>query len=167
MTGLSGNKVSLVPFQPNQSTEAVMYAGDSAAAGAVTVTGGFSCSGMVKVFANGTSRKMGIKEPQAPPIVGVNTVNVTQWLTLPATTPPWTNIGGVNADYNYSGSDTQPPYPATIATPVAGSIVTLTVTGTATVNGSTHAPGDSGPSTAGYPGDFIATPLIVVFAFTD
>ena len=167
VTGLSGNKVSLVPFQPNQSTEAVMYAGDSAAAGAVTVTGGFSCSGMVKVFANGTSRKMGIKEPQAPPIVGVNTVNVTQWLTLPATTPPWTNIGGVNANYNYSGSDTQPPYPATIATPVAGSIVTLTVTGTATVNGSTHAPGDSGPSTAGYPGDFIATPLIVVFAFTD
>ena len=31
----------------------------------------------------------------------------------------------------------------------------------------THAPGDAGPSTAGYPGDFIVSPLIVVFAFTD
>ena len=37
VTGLSGNKVSLVPFQPNQSTQAVMYVGDSAAAGTVTV----------------------------------------------------------------------------------------------------------------------------------
>ena len=127
----------------------------------------FTCAGMLKMRSDGLARKMGIMEPQAPPIVGINTVNVTQWLTLPATSPPWTNIGGVNADYNYSGSDTQPPYPATISTPVVGSTVTLTVTGTATVNGLSHAPGDSGPSSAGYPGDFIATPKIVVFAFTD
>ena len=167
VTGLSGNKVSLVPFQPNQSTQAVMYVGDSAPAGAVTVTGPFTCSGMVKVLPNNVSRKMGIMEPQAPPIVGINTVNVTQWLTLTANTPPWTNIGGVNANYNYSGTDTQPPYPATISTPVVGSTVTLTVTGTATVNGATHGPGDSGPTSAGYPGDFIPSAKIVVFAFTD
>ena len=168
VTGLSGNKVSLVPFQPNQSTQAVMYVGDSAAAGSVTVTGPFTCSGMVKVLPNNVSRKMGIMEPQAPPIVGINTVNVTQWLTLPANTPPWTNIGGVNANYNYSGSDTQPPYPATISTPVVGSTVTLTVTGTATVNGTPGTtPGASQPSSAGYPGDFIASPVTVVFAFTD
>ena len=165
-SGLSGNPVSLVPFQPNQSTTAVMYLGDSAASG-VTVTGSFTCAGMIKAFANGTTRKMGIKEPQVAPIVGINTVNVTEWLTLPANTPPWTNINGVNANFNYSGTDTQPPYPATISTPVEGSTVALTVTGTATVNGSPHAPGDSGSTSANYPGNFIAAAEIVVFAFTD
>ena len=167
-TGLSGNKISLVPFQPNQSVQPWMYVGDSAAAGAVTVSDAFTCSGMIKVRSDGLSRKMGIKEPQAPPIVGINTVNVTLWLNLPANTPPWTNIGGVNADYNYSGTDTQPPYPTIIDTPVSGSTVTLTVTGTATVNGTPGtAPGDAGTHAANYPGDFITSPLIVLFAFTD
>lgn len=167
-TGLSVNPVSLQPFQPNQSVQPWMYVGDSAAAGAVTVSGAFTCSGMIKIRSDGVTRKTGIKEPQAAPIVGINTVNVTQWLTLPATTPPWTNIGGVNANYNYSGMDTQPPYPATISTPIVASTVTLTVTGTATVNGTPGTtPGASQPSTAGYPGDFIASPVTVVFAFTD
>jgi hypothetical protein len=166
-TGLSGNPVSFAPFQPNQSVRPFMYLGDSAAAGDVTVTGGFTCSGMIKVSSTGLVRKTGIKEPQYPPIVGVNTVNVTQWLSLPANTPPWTNISGVNANYNYSGSDIQPPYPTAIATPVPGSTVTLTVTGTATVNRATHAPGDAGTHAANYPGDFITSPKIVVFAFTD
>lgn len=157
----------MVPFRPNQSVSPVMYVGDSAAAGAVTVSGGFTCSGMIKAFSSGITRKMGIKEPQSAPIVGINTVNVTEWLTLPATSPPWTNINGVNADHNYSGTDTQPPYPAIISTPVPGSTVTLAVTGTATVNGSSHAPGDSGSTSANYPGNFIAAAKIVVFAFTD
>jgi hypothetical protein len=167
VTGLSGNPVSMTPFRPNTSTEAVMYVGDSAAAGSVTVTGGFTCAGMVKILPSNVSRKMGIKEPQVPPIVGINTVNITEWLTLPATTPPWTNISGVNADYNYTGTDNQPPYPTTILTPISGSTVTLTVTGTATVNGLSHAPGDAGSTSANYPGDFIAAAKIVVFAFTD
>ena len=164
--GLSGNPVSIAPFQPNQSVQPWAYIGDSKVAG-VTVTDGFACGGMVKVRSDGLTRKTGIKEPQQAPIVGINTTTVTQWLNLPATTPPWTNIGGVNANYNYSGTDVQPPYPATIATPVAGATVTLTVTGTATVNGAVHGPGDSGPNSADYPGAFIATPLIVVFSFTD
>lgn len=126
-----------------------------------------TCTGMVKVRSDGLTRKTGIKEPQSPPLVGINTVNVTEWLTLAADTPPWTNIAGVNANYNYTGTDDQPPYPAIIATPVAGSTVTLTVSGTATVNGASHTPGDSGPATSGYPGAFITTPKIVVFAFTD
>lgn len=166
-TGLSGNQVSLQAQQPNQSVQPWMYVGDSAAAGAVTVSGSFQCAGMVKVRSDGLVRKTGIKEPQSAPLVGINTVNVTQWLTLPASTPPWTNIGGVNANYNYTGTDSQPPFPATISTPVSGATVALTVTGTATVNGASHAPGDSGPTSAGYPGDFIASALIVVFAFTD
>ena len=140
-TGLSVNPVSLQPFQPNQSVQPWMYVGDSAAAGAVTVSGAFTCSGMIKVRSDGVTRKTGIKEPQAPPIVGINTVNVTQRLTpFRATTPPWTNIGGVNANYNYSGMDTQPPYPATISTPIVASTVTLTVTGaTGQRNAGNHA----------------------------
>ena len=167
-TGLSVNPVSLQPFQPNQSVQPWMYVGDSSSAGAVSVSGGFTCSGMIKVRSDGLTRKTGIMEPQAPPIVGINTVNVTQWLTLPANTPPWTNIGGVNADYNYSGTDTQPPYPAIISTPIVASTITLTVTGTATVNGTPGtAPGTSQPSSSGYPGAFITSPVTVVFAFTD
>jgi hypothetical protein len=122
---------------------------------------------MVKVRSDGLTYKTGIKEPQLPPQVGVNTTSITEQLTLPANTPPWTNIGGVNALYNYGGTDGQPPFPTIIPTPVVGSTVALTVTGTATVNGTTHAPGDSGPSSSTYPGAFIATPKIVVFAFTD
>jgi len=164
-SGFSGNPLSIITSQPDQSVQPWAYIGDTSQA--VTITSsGQTCTGMVKVRSDGLTRKTGIKEPQSAPLVGVNTVNVTQWLTLPANTPPWTNIGGVNANYNYSGTDTQPPYPATIATPVAGSTVTLTVTGTATVNGSSHAPGDSGPTSANYPGDFISGAKIVVFAFT-
>jgi hypothetical protein len=170
VTGLSTNPVSLVPFRPNQSVQVWMYAGDSAGQDGtlpVTVSGGFACAGMVKVRSDGLARKTGIKEPQVAPTVGINTTTVTQWLTLPANTPPWTNIAGANATHNYTGTDTQPPYPTIIDTPVAGSTVTLTLTGTATINGSSHAPGDAGPSTAGFPGAFITTPAIVVFAFTD
>ena len=122
---------------------------------------------MIKLRSDMLTRKTGIKEPQYPVQVSINVDSSSLWLSLPANTPPWTNIGGVNADYDYNGTDTQPPYPAIIATPVGGATVQLTVTGTATVNGSVHAPGDAGPSTAGYPGDFIVSPVIVVFAFTD
>jgi hypothetical protein len=166
-TGLSGNPVSIAVQQPNQSVQPWAYIGDSATSG-VTVSNSFSCAGMIKVRSDGLARKTGIKEPQYAPHVTINTVNVTEWLTLPANTPPWTNIGGVNANYNYSGTDVQPPYPATIDTPVSGATVTLTVTGTATVNGTPGtSPGASGPSGTGYPGNFITTPKIVVFAFTD
>lgn len=166
-TGLSGNPVSIVPFRPNTSVQPWAYIGDNAPSPSVTVSSGFNCAGMIKVRSDGTSRKMGIKEPQTAPIVGINTTTVTQFLSLPANTPPWTNIGGVNSGYNYGGTDPQPPFPTIIATPIAGSTVTLTVTGTATVNGATHSPGDAGPSTANTPGHFVTSPVIVLFAFTD
>ena len=166
VSGLSGKLPAILPFGPDQSVQPWAYLGDSSQAVTILATSQ-SCTGMVKVRSDGLTRKTGIKEPQAPPIVGVNISPVNQFLILPANTPPWTNVGGVNASYDYTGTDVQPPYPALILTPVAGSTVALTVTGTATVNGASHAPGDSGPSSAGYPGAFITTPKIVVFAFTD
>lgn len=165
-SGFSGSPLSIVSLEPNQSVQPWAYVGDSSQAVTITSTSQ-SCTGMVKVRSDGLTRKTGIKEPQVEPMVGIQTTTVTDWLSLPANTPPWTNIGGVNAGYNYSGTDAQPPYPATISTPIAGATVTLTVTGTATVNGSTHSPGDAGAGTSGYPGVFITSPQIVVFAFTD
>jgi hypothetical protein len=165
-SGLSGNPMIILPNQPDQSVQPWAYVADPSQAVTISATGQ-ACTGMVKVRSDGLTRKTGIKEPQVPPLVTVNTVSVSEYLTLPANTPPWTNIGGANADYNYSGTDVQPPYPTKILTPIAGATVTLTVTGTATVNGSSHAPGDAGPTTTGYPGAFITTPKIVVYAFTD
>ena len=161
-SGFSGNPLCICPFQPNQSVQPWAYVADSSTA--VTITSNAqSCTGMVKVRSDNLTRKTGVKEPQYPCVVSTNTVNVTQWLTLPATTPPWTNINGVNPNQNYTGTDTQPPYPATILTPVAGATVALTVTGTATVNGTPGTkPGDSQPSSAGYPGDFVTSPSVVV-----
>jgi len=167
VSGLSGNPVSMVPFRPNTSVQPWMYIADSSQSVTIESDPTNAVAGMIKVRSDGKTYKAGIKEPQNAPTVGINTTVVTQYLTLPANTPPWTNVGGVNASYNYSGTDTQPPYPATIDTPVANATVTLTVTGTATVNGATHAPGDSGPSSSTYPGAFITSPKIVVFAFTD
>jgi hypothetical protein len=165
-SGFSGNPPVILPFGPDQSVQPWAYLGDTSQAVTITATGQV-CTGMIKVRSDGLTYKTGGKEPQLPPLVGVNTTSVTEWLTLPANTPPWTNVGGVNASYNYSGSDVQPPFPAVILTPVAGSKVTLTVTGTAVVNGATHAPGDAGPTGATYPGAFVTTPKIVLYAFAD
>jgi len=165
-SGFSGAPLIVLPFEPDQSVQPWAYIGDPSQA--VTITAGSqACTGMVKVRSDGLTRKTGIKEPQVAPSVSVNTTSTTNYLTLPATTPPWTNVGGVNAQYNYGGTDIQPPYPATILTPVPGSTVAITVTGTATVNGAVHAPGDSAPATAGFPGEFITSPVTVVYAFTD
>jgi hypothetical protein len=165
-TGFSGNPLCILPFGPDQSVQPWAYVGDSSQAVNI-LSPAQECTGMVKVRSDGLTRKTGIKEPQLPPQVGVNTTTITQYLTLPANTPPWTNIGGVNASYNYGGTDTQPPFPTVIATPVVDSKITLTVTGTATVNGATHGPNDSGPAGSSYPGAFITSPKIVVYAFTD
>ena len=165
-SGLSGLPPSICINQPDQSVQPWAYIADSSMA-TVIVSDSQQCTGMIKLRSDMLTRKTGIMEPQYPVQVSINVDSSSLWLSLPANTPPWTNIGGVNADYDYTGTDTQPPYPATIATPVGGATVQLWVTGTATVNGAVHAPGDAGPSTAGYPGDFIVSPLIVVFAFTD
>lgn len=162
----SGNPLTILPFEPNQSVQPWAYVADSSQSVFINATAQ-NCTGMLKVRSDGVAYKTGIKEPQVAPVVSVNTSSVTEYLTLPADTPPWTNIGGVNATYSYGGTDIQPPFPSVILTPVAGSKVVLTVTGTAHVNGGTHAPGDSAPSSASYPGSFITTPVVVVYAFTD
>jgi hypothetical protein len=51
-TGLSGKRTSLVPFRPNESVQPWMYVADD--------------SLMLKVRSDGTTFKMGIKEPQTP-----------------------------------------------------------------------------------------------------
>ena len=125
-TGLSGNPVSMVPFRPNTSVQAVMYVADSAAQGSVTLhtqylganasgpSGtpvNFVSNGMMKVSCNdgytGTPTptavcwKMGIAEPPLAPIVSTANSGITTTGTLAATAIPWTNNGGANSGYNY------------------------------------------------------------------
>src|SRR5215469_17010542 len=186
-TGMSGNPVSTVPFRPNASVQPWLYIGD----GAPTPTGPlnfvtidteyarngtpttFACSGMVKVRSDGLIYKMGIREPQWAPVVSTMGTTTTGTATLAATAVPWNNVGGVNSSYNYgqtNAADGTPP--VIILTPTGSQTLQLTVTGTATVNGAVHAPGDVAPSTSTYPAysgftNHVATPVIVIAAFTD
>src|SRR6185312_2952798 len=177
-TGMSANPVSLVPFRPNTSVRPFDYVGDDAPDGNVTITtkkvidgspATFVCSGMVKVSSTGQIYKMGIKEPQSAPVVSTAGTTTTGTDSLPATTIPWTNVGGVNPSYNYgqtSGADGTAP--VVISTPAGAQTLTLAVTGSATVNGATHAPGDTGPTGSSFPANFTgAGPKIVLGAFTD
>ena len=170
-SGLSGNPVSLCPFRPNTSVKPWMYVADTSSA--VTITSdGFNCTGMLKIRSDGLTQKMGVKEPQVEPTVATQDYTTTGVDALPATSIPWTNVGGENPSYNYghtNPADGTAPIVITGGGPflVPGSTVTLTVTGSATVNGATHAPGDAGPTSAGYPGQFIAGAKIVVGCFTD
>jgi hypothetical protein len=176
--GLTGNPVSMIPFRPNASVQPWMYVFDSAADGAVTLTtkkaidgtpATFVCGGSVKVRSDGLAYKTGIKEPQLAPTVSTPGTTTTGTDALPATTIPWTNVGGVNSTYNYghtsAGDGTAP---VIIALPVGSQSLQLVVSGSATVNGSTHSPGDVGPTGGTYPANFTGTgPKIVLGAFTD
>jgi hypothetical protein len=179
--GLSGNPVSIVNFRPNASVQPWSYVFDSAPQGDVTITTKFAisgdattfvCNGSLKVRSDGLVYKAGIEEPQVPPIVGTGTSTITGTDVLPATAMPWTNRGGVNADWNFGGTETAPDTnPVVILTPVAGSTVTLVVTGTATVNGASGVgPGASAPASSDYPGNFLlggGAAVVVMGAFTD
>lgn len=176
--GLSGNPVSMVPFRPNASVQPWMYIADSAPDGQVTITTKFAlngaattfaCSGMLKVRSDGLVYKTGIKEPQLAPVVSTPGTTSAGSASLAATTFPWTNVGGANSTYNYghtsAGDGTSP---VIIALPAGSQTLTLTVTGTATINGAVQAPGNAGPATATFPGVFTgAGPTIVVGAFTN
>lgn len=181
--GLSVNPVSLVPFRPNTSVQPWDYMGDAppTPTGSITyatihtkyaidgTSVDFNCSGMVKVRSDGLIYKMGIKEPQLAPTVSTSGTTTTGTDDLPATTIPWTNVGGANPSYNYgqtSGGDGTAP--VVISTPAGAQTIQLVVTGSATVNGATHAPGDVGPATSSYPANFTGSgPKIVLGAFTD
>ena len=124
-TGLSGNPVSMVPFRPNTSVQAVMYVADSAAQGSVTLhtqylganASGpsgtpvdFVSNGMMKVSCNdgytGTPTptavcwKMGIQEPALAPDIATSNSIVPFGEggvgNLLATAIPWTNYLGQN-----------------------------------------------------------------------
>ena len=132
-TGLSGNPVSMVPFRPNTSVQAVMYVADSAAQGSTTLhtqylganASGpsgtpvdFVSNGMMKVSCNdgytGTPTptavcwKMGLAEPQLAPIVStVNTDSGTNGI-ISAKAIPWTNYNTANSSYNYGETNGLP-----------------------------------------------------------
>lgn len=167
--GLSGNPVSIVPFRPDASVQPWAYIGDNAPFPNVIVDSSYACAGMIKVRSDGLSRKMGIIEPQTAPVVSTSGSTTTGTDALPATTIPWTNVGGANGTYNYghtsAGDGTSP---VIISTPVGSQTLTLVVTGSATVNGATHAPGDTGPATSTFPATYTGGgPKIVLGAFTD
>lgn len=178
-TGLSGSPVSILPFRPNTSVQPWAYIGDGSENVTITtkylINGTpttFPTNGAIKIRSDALTFKTGIKEPQLAPTVSTQNYTSTGTDALPATTIPWTNVGGVNTSYNYgqtNAADGTAPVVITGGGPflVAGASVTLVVTGTATVNGATHAPGDAGPTSASFPGAFIAGAKIVVGAFTD
>lgn len=178
-TGLSGNPVSILPFRPNASVQPLAYCADSSESVILTTryalngtTTTFPTNGAFKIRSDGLVQKTGVKEPQVSPTVSTQNYTTTGTDLLPATTIPWTNVGGVNTNYNYgqtNAADGTAPIVITGGGPelLAGASITLTVTGTATVNGSTHAPGDAGPTGSTYPGAFISGAKIVVGAFTD
>ena len=169
-SGLSGDPVAILPFGPNESVQPWAYVGDPSQAVTITATGQ-SCTGMLKVRSDGLTYKTGIKEPQLPPVIGTASSQTSGTDSLLNTTMPWTNRGGQNPNFNYGGTETASDTdPIIISTPIAGSTLTLTVSGTAKVNGATHAPGDSGRNTTGYPGLYLlggGPALIVLGAFTD
>ena len=86
-SGLSGNPISLLPFRPNQSVQPWMYVGDSLK--------------MDKVRSDGLTYKMGIKEPQAAPIINTSTT-ITSILSLlgPVNVLVWNMANGDSSSVN-------------------------------------------------------------------
>lgn len=176
--GMTPNQKSMIPFRPNASVQPWMYVFDSSPDSSVTISTRyalsdssvtFNCSGMVKVRSDGLIYKMGIKEPQVAPTVSTSGSTTSGIDALPATTIPWTNVGGANPTYNYghtSGGDGTAP--VLISTPAGSQTLQLVVTGTATVNRASHSPGDTGATGATFPANFTGVgPTIVLGAFTD
>lgn len=155
---LSGNPLGLIPFRPNQSVPAWMYVSDS--------------TQMLKVRSDGLTRKQGIKEPQTPPNVTTqNTTTTETGLTLHAASYPWTNVAGQNANFNYGQNTPTDGLSPLIIGVIPGAKITITVTGSAHINGATHAPGDTRSVSIGFPDSFltggVTTSPLVIGAFTD
>ena len=92
-SGMTGQPPSICINQPDQSVQPWAYIADSSMA-TVIVSDSQQCTGMIKLRSDMLTRKTGIKEPQYPVQVSINVDSSSLWLSLPATTPPWTNIGG-------------------------------------------------------------------------
>ena len=203
-SGLSGNPLSMVPFRPNTSVQPWMYVGDSAPQGDVTlhteylILNGdgahdpvdFVSNAMMKVRSDGVIYKMGVKEPQLAPVVSTENTGAPFGVgasgNLLATAIPWTNYTGANSGYSYgetngyphppSGRDGSAPFVVNVLN--ASTVTVTSLTGTATVNGASHAPTDTSSTWVGgtYPGQFVriegiggtpTTASVVLGAFTD
>ena len=165
-TGLNSNSLALVPFRPSSSPEPWMFVANGSQATHI-INPSFNAAGMLKVRADGLTYKMGVKEPQQFPNVATETTTVTGAVSVLGTARPWSNAAGQNATFSY-GDNGNGTGPSVINTPVTGASLTLIATGTATVNGAPHGPGDAGPTGASNPGKFMGgSCAILCGAWTD
>ncbi|MCU1299728.1 MAG: hypothetical protein JWQ87_12, partial [Candidatus Sulfotelmatobacter sp.] len=151
-SGLSGNRLSMVPFRPNASPQPWMYVSDSSPSATLTASG-FACAGMIKVRSDGLTYKTGIMEPQQPPTVVAQNAIVNGNVSVPSTTKPWNVSGGQNAGYPYTATGGTA---SVVITCAAGATIQLTATGTIVTSYSGAAgAGDLPPSNGqatNYPG---------------
>lgn len=85
-TGLSGNPLSFLPYRPSQSPQPWCYVADPSLTVTVPSYSAYgSVCGMLKVRSDGTVYKVGVKEPQAAPIVAVSTGNGPNWVAYRTT----------------------------------------------------------------------------------
>lgn len=168
-SGLSGNKLSLIPFRPNASPQPWMYCSDSALVVTLTASG-FVCSGMVKVRSDGLTYKTGIMEPQQAPSVTAANAVTNGSVSVPFSTKPWSVAGGQNPSYPYTATGGTSPVVIAVA---AGSTIQLTASGTINTSyASGAAPGDLPPSNGqgtNYPGANVPGSFcnVLMGAFTD
>lgn len=83
-TGLSGNPLSFLPYRPPASPRPFAYIADSSLAVTIpsyTASGYGTVAGMLKVMADGTVYKTGVKEPQVAPSITVGTGTGPNWVT--------------------------------------------------------------------------------------
>lgn len=125
-SGLSGNRLSMMPSRPNASPQPWMYVSDSSYVVTLTASG-FVCPGMFKVRSDGVAFKNGIKEPQQPPNSVAQNSIVNGSVTVPSTTRPWLVAGGQNPGYPYTATGGTSPVVISCS---AGSTIQITATGT-------------------------------------
>ncbi len=192
--GLSGNPVSIVPFRPNASVQPWAYVFDSSEDVTIETKFAidsspcqFNCFGSLKVRSDGLIYKAGIAEPPLAPTVGTSSTGLVDSGPLLATSIPWTNYNGQNTNYNYGETNGLPnpgsPNPVDGTAPFivdvanTSTVKVISITGTATINGSSVGPTALGPTPGSTnPGGYVQTPgsptppssvSVVVGAFTD